>query len=76
MNSEFNDLTKDQQAAVRRVVNQVQSSSEGGQKSEHLPNGDEAYAYPGGDGANWGLNSKAKSGFCTARGIWPKGKPA
>jgi hypothetical protein len=76
MNSEFNTLTADQQAAVRRVVGQVQSSSEGGQKSEHLPNGDEAYAYPGHRGTNWGLNSKAMGGFCAARGIWPKGQTA
>lgn len=75
MNSEFNTLTPDQQAAVRRVVGQVQSSSEGGQKSEHLPNGDEAYAYPGGAGTHWGVNSGI-NGFCSARGIWPKGQRA
>lgn len=76
MNHEFNTLTPDQQAAVRRVVSQVQSSSEGGQKSEHLLNGDEAYAYPGGDGTNWGINSAAQSGFNTARGVWPEGQKA
>jgi len=75
MNSEFNDLTADQQAAVRRVVGQVQSSSEDGQKSERLPNGDEAYAYPGYQGTCWGINS-GETSFNTARGVWPKGQKA
>lgn len=75
MNAEFNTLTAAQQAAVRRVVGQVQASSEGGQKSEMLPNGEEAYAYPGYQGTCWGLNS-AETGYNKARGVWPKGKPA
>jgi len=75
VNSEFNTLTKDQQAAVRRCVGAVQSSPRCGQKSERLPNGDEAYAYPGYQGTCWGLNS-AETGYNKARGVWPKGKQA
>ena len=73
MNAEFYSLPTDVQAAIRRVVNRARS--EGGRRSEELPNGADVYAYPGRNGTNWGHN-RASDGFCDARGTWPAGEQA
>jgi hypothetical protein len=73
MNQEFSILTPTEQAAVRRVVSRVREDPAAGQRSEALPDGGEAYAYPGHRGIHWGHN-RASDGFCDARGIWPDGQ--
>jgi hypothetical protein len=39
-----------------------------------MNNNEEAYAYQGDQGTHWGVNG-GPSGYCIARGIWPKDKP-
>jgi hypothetical protein len=75
MNAEFSLLTATEQTAIRRVVRDVQGDPAFGRRSEMLPDGGEAYAYPGWQGICWGHN-RASDGFCDARGVWPEGTPA
>ena len=75
MNQEFDSLSQERQAAVRRVIQRALAEPHAGTRSEMLADGSEAYAYPGARGTHWGVN-RASDGFNVKRGIWPKDQPA
>ncbi len=66
MNSEFRQLTHEQQAAVNQAIASARQDSE--RRTVNPPGGGEAYAYPHADGIAWGFN-RASDGFNIARGV-------
>ncbi len=67
MNSEFRQLTPDQQAAVNEAIEAVKTN--GGRQTVNMPDRAEAYAYPLGENRiAWGFN-RAEDGFNVARGV-------
>jgi hypothetical protein len=74
LNAEFSTLSPDRQEVVRRLVRKVRA--EGGNPTEVLSDGSDAYAYVGWQGVSWGINSAKNHGFCEARGVWPAGEKA
>jgi hypothetical protein len=63
----FTELSHDQQTSVMQAV--WLCDQKGGMQKVSMPDGAEAYAYPGpGKSFCWGLNA-AESGICIARGV-------